>query len=76
MPQEFTLAGYRQRSALAAELPLGDTALLDTALSLAASGSPELQGGTTPHSAAVQEGALTLPRGFVSNVSLFRGTFR
>ena len=92
--QEFTLAGYRQRSAvtlsatlppLAEAAPLlgGSTSLLgdssrESSLALAAATDSLEDGALTapPHSAAVHEGALRLPEGFVSNVSLFRGTFR
>jgi len=92
--QEFTLAGYRQRSAvtlsatlppLAEAAPLlgGSTSLLgdssrESSLALAAATESLEDGALTapPHSAAVHEGALRLPEGFVSNVSLFRGTFR
>ena len=61
LPQEFTLAGYRQRKAVVTELPLGSFPANDSA---------------APHSANIQEDVLKLPKGFASHVPLYRGTFR
>ena len=76
VPQEFTLAGYRQRSAVAIELPLGVVTAANSTVDSPTPHNATVADSPTPHSATVREDVLQLPTGFVSRVDLYRGTFR